>query len=193
MKRVNGFTLIELLVAMVAGAMLLGSLSWVLATLGRDYGTKTSNKELNQLAALEPALTRMIEAMAVPLAGEPIPSAVQNELRFTTSPPQAMAAVGNVNTQLSVTQQADGAALQLTLAPTVAGSFFARDEMLATGLKSITIETQPRNGSGEPRLPGLVTISFATKQGEVARISAVPRQTISGTCRFDPISLTCRR
>lgn len=192
----TGFTLIELLAAMVAGSMLLASLSWTLASLGRELRATQEAKPRQRLAAAAPILTSLIEQMMPPTKNEAAIVADPRRLVFVTSPPAALGEAGPVRATLSVRPDAPGESLYLRFEPADGWAAFppaARTERpLLRHYRQIRFEYRmPDKEDGLP--PRLVTIRLIEQGGGAARLAAAPRVTTSGDCRFDPVSMACRR
>lgn len=193
----HGFTLVELLAAMVAGSLILATLSWTLATLGRELGASKLAEPRHQLDAAAPMLTGLIEQMQPVHGNDRKYVARPRDMEFVTSPPAALGAVGAVRASLEVRRERKGDSLYARFAPQEASDNFptaARSErLLAEGYRSIGFDylMPPRGEEGLP--PKLVTISLTDSGGRTTRIAAAPRLTAGGDCRFDPVSMTCRR
>lgn len=193
----TGFTLIELLAAMVAGSMLLASLSWTLASLGRELTASQKAEPRRRLAAAAPILTGLIEQMAPPAKDEPAIVANARRLAFATAPPAALGAAGPVRAILSVRPDTVGESLYLRFEPADGRAAFppgARIERpLLRHYRQIRLEYRTAGKREDGLPPRLVTIRLIEQDGSAARLAAAPRVTTSGDCRFDPVSMTCRR
>ena len=66
MTRPNGFTLVELLVAMVAGSLLLASLSWMLGNVSHSLKAPAKDRVAAQLSQIEPTLSQLISHIQPP-------------------------------------------------------------------------------------------------------------------------------
>jgi prepilin-type N-terminal cleavage/methylation domain-containing protein len=193
----HGFTLIELLVAMVAGSLLLATLSWTLATLGRELRSSQRAEPRQRLDAVAPVLANLIEQTLPTAKDERAIVARPQRLVFVTMPPAALGATGPVRATLSVRPHQAGEALYARFEPAAAAAAFpaaARAERrLIEGYRHIRFDyaLAPKEEAGLP--PKLVTISLSDAEGRSVRLAAAPRLNSSGACRFDPISMTCRR
>jgi prepilin-type N-terminal cleavage/methylation domain-containing protein len=192
----HGFTLVELLVAMVAGSMLLASLSWTLTSLGRELRASRLAEPAARADAAAPVLAGLIEQMFPGSDESPI-IAQPRRLVFETLPPAALGAVGPVRTILDIRDRPDGQALYARFeaadryAPFPAVAREARP--LAEGYRTIRFDYRLADPKEKGMPPRLVTLSLVDRRGRVTRIAAMPRITSSGDCRFDPVSMTCRR
>ena len=196
-RRRTGFTLIELLVAMVAGSLLLATLTWTLASLGRELTSSRRAEPLQQMNAVAPVLANLIEQAFPTAKGERRIVAEPRRLTFVTAPPAALGATGPVRATLSVQAEKGGEALFARFEPADPAAAFpaaARtDRRLIHGYRQIRFGylMPAEKDSGLP--PRLVTIGLVDRAGRIVRIAAAPRLTTSGDCRFDPVSMTCRR
>jgi prepilin-type N-terminal cleavage/methylation domain-containing protein len=197
MSKSQGFTLVELLVAMVAGSLLLATLSWTLATLGRELQSSRQALSRQRLEAVAPVLSNLIEQMLPTPKGEERLAAGPQSLTFVTTAPAALGGAGPVRVTLSVRNEAGGQALFARFAPSHEAAPFpaaARAERrLAGGYRRIRFDyAMPADKEAELP-PKLVTISLADPDGGLVRLVAAPRLNSRGDCRFDPIAMTCRR
>lgn len=193
MKQANGFTLVELLVAMVAGSLLLVSLSWMLGSVTHILKASPKDETIAQVGELAPVLTRLIEQIPPPDKDVAAASIGADGASFVSQPPQALGADGMMTVTLKAEQQADGLGLVGEFEGQRQGRPWQRRDILAHGFSAIDFDARWPDAPGAPKLPSLVTIRFATREGETARIVATPRLTGGGPCHFDPISMTCRR
>lgn len=192
MKQANGFTLVELLVAMVAGSLLLASLTWMLGSVTRIFKAQPADLVIRQVGDLAPILSRLI-AQIPPPDQDIAPMDVSAEaMTFMSTPPQALAADGLMKVTLKTERRTDGLALVGQFDGMRKGQTWSRSDTLAHGFSAIAFEARWPNEPGAPRLPSLLSLRFATPDGRTARIVAAPRLNGGGTCRFDPISMTCR-
>ena len=113
----QGFTLIELLAAMIAGSLILATLSWTLASLGRELQASTFAEPRQRLSDVAPALTRLIEQAQPTAKGETRIQATPKRLAFTTTPPAALGASGAVRAELIVRAGDGGETLFARFAP----------------------------------------------------------------------------
>ena len=192
----DGFTLIELLAAMVAGSLVLATLSWTLTTLGRELRASNDAEARQRLFAAAPVLVRLIE-QAQPTAKDEQPIAAESRrLSFVTTPPAALGDAGAVRVELSVRNGAQGESLHARFEDADRRSRLpaaATERALLEDYRSIRFayELPEEKESGLP--PRLVTILLTDRAGRTSRVAAAPRLTSAGDCRFDPISMTCRR
>lgn len=192
----HGFTLVELLVALVAGSMLLASLSWTLTSLGRELRASRLAEPETRADAAAPVVAGLIEQMLPTGKDEAAIVAESGRLAFSTLPPAALGAVGPVRATLEIRGQPDGQALYARFEPTDPAAPFptaaAEARPLVEGYRSIRFDYRLADAKDESLPPRLVTLSLVDRRGRLTRVAATPRITSSGDCRFDPISMTCR-
>jgi prepilin-type N-terminal cleavage/methylation domain-containing protein len=188
-RREQGFTLVELLAALVAGSFLLVAIGWSLSSLIRLLPDDAAEARARHLAALAPRLEAMLEQMSpIGFAGE------AKRLSAGVPPPMAAGPVGPVQMTLSVRREAEGESLHARFEPVardVRWPAAAREQRLLGGFRSIRFQFERAEGTVERALPRLVTLSLDDGT-RVRRISASPRLDSDGSCRFDPVSMTCR-
>ena len=199
MKQANGFTLIELLAAMVAGSFLLASLSWTLSSLTRQLPIAPAALRGRQLERVAPVLTAMFERIRPLSHGDTSFSGERDKLTTIVPPPMSVAGAGPLRLSLSVRTTKEGQALFAVFTPLDASASLPRagagEHVLLSGYRSIELEYAgpAQGGNPLPRLPALISLRLVDPNGVTRRISATPRLTSDGRCRFDPISMTCRR
>jgi prepilin-type N-terminal cleavage/methylation domain-containing protein len=191
MTRQSGFTLIELLVAMVAGSLLLATLSWSVATLGRELKASQHVGSGRTLARVAPPLSGLVEQMLPAYAGGEEIVAGPKRLAFTTAPPAALGASGPVRAILSVRSYRGGEALFAAFE--LSDGMLVPEQRLTDPYGEIGFAYARADGAIEGLPPKLVTISFADRDGRIARLAAAPRFNRAADCRFDPESMTCSR
>ncbi|HEY5722121.1 MAG TPA: prepilin-type N-terminal cleavage/methylation domain-containing protein [Allosphingosinicella sp.] len=193
----HGFTLIELLAAMIAGSLILATLSWTLASLGRELRTSTLAEPRQRLSDVAPALTRLIEQAQPTAKGETRIVATSKRLAFTTAPPAALGAAGAVRTELIVHAGQSGEGLYARFAPADPRAALppgaAAEVPLVEGYRAIAFRYEMPKDPEAGLPPRLVTISLTDGSGRTTRLAAAPRLTAAGDCRFDPVSMACRR
>ena len=193
----QGFTLVELLVALVAGSMLLASLSWTLTSLGRELRVSRLAETAARADAAAPVVAGLIEQMFPDAKDETAILAEPTRLAFATMPPAALGAVGPVRATFDIRGQADGQALYASFEPVDPAAPFpaaAREARpLVEGYKQIRFDYRLADPPDQGMPPRLVTLSLVDRNGRLTRVAATPRMNSSGDCRFDPISMTCRR
>jgi prepilin-type N-terminal cleavage/methylation domain-containing protein len=197
MRNEGGFTLVELLVALVAGSMLLASLSWTLTSLGRELDSSRQEKIAASADSATPVIAGLIEQMYPVAKDEAAIVARPRFLAFRTVPPAALGPVGPVWATLEVRDGPDGQALYARFEPADPTASFpaaARQaRALAEGYRQIRFDYRLADPKDEGMPPQLVTLSLVDRRGRVSRVVAAPRITSAADCRFDPISMTCRR
>lgn len=192
----NGFTLVELLVAMVAGSFLLISLSWAVASLGRELRQSRTIETRDRVAAIAPALTALVE-QALPTSPGTEPIVVEvDKLAITTAPPDALGSVGPVRLSFLVRKASNLAGLYARFDPADKEAPLPKgagvEITLIRDQRDIRFEYVRAAGRDARLPPQLVTITFTGQDGRSTRLSMTPRLNSSGDCRFDPISMTCR-
>jgi prepilin-type N-terminal cleavage/methylation domain-containing protein len=193
----RGFTLIELLVAMVAGSFLLASLSWTLMSLGRELTVSRMSQSRQELAAVAPIVAGLID-QAMPRGRDEPPIITEpRRLVFITAPPAALGAVGPIRATLTVQSDVQGESLHARFEPVDPVMRFPQEaraeRVLIRHYRQIRFDYRMATDKESGLPPRLVTISLVDREGRPARFAATPRLTTSGDCRFDPISMTCRR
>lgn len=196
MKGEKGFTLVELLVAMVAGGLLLASLSWAVATMAHELRGSRIDTKVAQLQALSPVLTRLVEGAYPPGDDGSKFTASPTGLIALVSPPEVAGPIGPLRLTLDVRQTAAGKSLEALFAPVDPTEawppLLRKAQPLAKGWDDIRFEFRALPQTDRPRLPALISIVFI--DGDIERrIAIAPRLTTDGSCRFDPISMECRR
>ena len=193
----QGFTLIELLAAMIAGSLILATLSWTLASLGRELRASTLAEPRQRLSDVAPALTRLIEQIQPTAKGEAKIVATSKRLVFTTSPPAALGTAGAVRAELVVHAGQSGEGLYARFAPADPRAPLppgvAAEVPLAEGYRAIAFGYEMPKDAEAGLPPRLVTVSLTDQSGRTTRLAAAPRLTAAGDCRFDPVSMACRR
>jgi prepilin-type N-terminal cleavage/methylation domain-containing protein len=191
-----GFTLVELLVAMVAGSFLLASLSWAIAMLGRDLQVRPDAGSPAQAARLAPTLQNLLESAAFPAADGSGFTQSRTGLVAIVPPPDAVGTIGSMRLTLDVVTRAKDHDLVAHLTPVDATVLWpaklAEPQVLASGFDDIHFEYKQRAMTTGPQLPALINIIFI-RGSERTQVSIAPKITASGGCRFDPISLECRK
>lgn len=183
----GGFTLVELLAAMVAGSLLLASLSWIVGSFGRELRAAEVGQEKAHVLRVSDRLRELVEGALLDAT-----VTEQDRLKAMVAPPQSLGAVGPVEMELAVERTGKTEALfsrfgsdTQALDPAV-----TEKRMLVGGFKSISFEY----GEARPRgLPKTISIALTDLRDQTSRIVLEPRIDSDGSCRFDPISMTCRQ
>jgi prepilin-type N-terminal cleavage/methylation domain-containing protein len=190
----RGFTLVELLAAMVAGALLLASISWIVGRLGQELHDNGEHQLDAQIADIAPSLRTML-SQATPAGKEG--SSFEGKLHGLSAlvpSPMALGSVGPVTLDLDVRPTRRGQALFARVSPhgTAGNAPPSPDgEMLVDGMDDIHFDYVARPANDPVGLPLLITIRFS-KGADSAALAIAPRVTSDGRCHFDPISMTCR-
>lgn len=184
-----GFTLVEVLAALVAGALLLVTIGWSFSSVARLLPADPSEERAERLTRVAPRIEALIEqAQPSEFEGRP------DSLSAIVPPPLAAGPVGPLRLRLIVRNEAAGKSLFAAFepqSPDVRWPAAAREIRLAEGYRDIRFDYLHDGGPADRVLPRLVTISFDDGRA-VRRISATPRLDSDGSCRFDPVSMTCR-
>jgi prepilin-type N-terminal cleavage/methylation domain-containing protein len=196
MSERNGFTLVELLAALFASSLLLVGIGWALSGVRAEYERSEVDRMLVQVESTRPLIEHLIQAMQPSDRSTPLPILSRDHLSFRSSPPLALAAMGQVIVDLSVRSDARGQSLTLRLtsadagAARLASNSIEQDLLQNTADIAFSVE-QPAQFE-RPTLPRLVNVTVTAPNQKTYTISATPRLNASGSCRFDPISLSCR-
>lgn len=185
----KGFTLVEILVALVAGGLLLGSISWVIAGLSDDLkATEKWDQDLQistTASLLDDILTdaRFSDASSRPL------SRSRRKLAFQMQAPLSIGRQGYVEAQLVVEHDAKGENLKLLLP----GQELP-EAILLSDMKDIKLHYEVNaNDDGSPAFLKKIEIAISDQSGsEPQTLSIRPRVNAVGACIFDLISQRCR-
>jgi len=185
----KGFTLVETLVSLVVGAMLLGSISWVISGLGKDFKTSQQSNIPRQQMQSAKLLSRILsDARFVDAAGNPLPRS-DDRLDFMMRAPEALGMKGFVPARLQAAGM--GGAKALTLE--IAGADYPKVELLGD-LEKLDFDYSVNIGpQGEIPFVRQIAINFQRKaETKAQRINIRPHINAVGACIFDPISQQCR-
>lgn len=189
MKSEAGFTLVEVLVVLVAGSLLMVSLSWVLQGAARDFRQAVSaDAQSPRTDGLE-TLARLIEG-AQPGATQGADSFNSNEVGYIVETPTALQTPGSARLTLSVRGNSGDRQLVAELQPLSGDgpSGMPVESILLSGVSGLELDVGTASRAG---LPGPLTLEFE-QGGKQHKLIFRPRITADGICRFDPISLACR-
>jgi prepilin-type N-terminal cleavage/methylation domain-containing protein len=184
-----GFTLVELLVVLVAGSLLLVSLSWVLQGSARDFrGAVSSEAKPLTERNLGRLRTLVEQALPAPIATDPL--GASGPVYFVPAP-ETLGVAGPVRMELSVSSQNGKQDLIARFAPTQDTSvqFPPMEAALLQGMSKLALDLDEVTN---PRLPAPLRIRYEDDGAEQTLVIR-PRVTADRTCQFDPISLTCRQ
>ena len=185
----RGFTLIETLVALAIGAMLLGSISWVISGLVKDL--KAAEQSQNPRAMLDAAslLDNILgSARFTDGDGKSLKRDSAN-LAFEMLAPTVLGKPGYVSANLAAVQALNGNSLVLFLP----GSDLP-DTIVLDGADDIDFayETDSAQIYSDPYIRQ-INISVRWNAEKDAKILSVrPRIDSDGACVFDPVSQQCR-
>jgi prepilin-type N-terminal cleavage/methylation domain-containing protein len=185
--RANGFTLIELLIAMTAGALLLASMSWVVARLSRDMRQSKLGAPERELLTVSDRLASLI-ATARAGPGDDI-TLSDRQLSFVADPPLSVGPVGLVQAELRITGRPTNQQLELSLRDGLGRTIGeSRPSILLRDQQQMRFEW-----AGETGAAGRV-IAFRTVDAEGKAHALMLPLRINGdpNCQFDVISMACR-
>lgn len=185
----KGFTLIEVLVSLVVGAMLLGSVSWIISGLAKDLKVSENIEQpktvLQTGALLENILS---DGRFVDQSGRAMPRTA-NSLDFEMRAPEVLGRPGFISSKLVVIKNALGESLVLQLPGTD-----LPETLLLNNMDSISLSYKAASGPQDPSpFVRRIAITFKAKhRTEEQTINIRPRINAVGGCIFDPISQQCR-
>lgn len=184
----NGFTLVEMLAALLAGSIILITLSWSIASLASMYRPAVTPVREAEFASATDALELLLEPLR-PGAVEAGPT----YLKGTTSPPMAIGG-GAADVELRISRRKTGQALVATLRPNDRRSAEpeARPEPQVLLAEMRTIRLDYGETASASGLPAFIRVTARAFDGVDRQIVIVPRITSDGSCRFDPITMACR-
>ncbi|MEP2990036.1 MAG: prepilin-type N-terminal cleavage/methylation domain-containing protein [Parasphingorhabdus sp.] len=185
----DGFTLVETLVALVVGAMLLGSISWVVSGFTRDLKAVETADQTREIARASTFLNRILSsARFSDQDGQPFPRS-DTSLTFKTPTPLALGGTGYAEAKLDVVSDKNGQSLTFTVldadVPTT---------RIVDGAKSISFDiSESENPTYSGRFLSEVKIVVSTEDQIDPKIIKVgPKIDGVGACIFDVISQKCR-
>lgn len=186
----RGFTLVETLVSLIAGGLLLGSISWIIAGLSDDLKT---TEELDQELQISDAADLLEDILAdgrfLNASSEPLSRSSQ-VLQFQMLAPLSIGKRGYVDARLMVERSSSGESLKLhwpgqELPQTI----------LLSGMQDIELryEVDTSENGGAPTFLKKVEIAVTDQIGsEMQTLTVRPRINAVGACVFDLISQRCR-
>lgn len=182
----NGFTLVETLVSIVAGGLLLGAISFVIAGLGDDLRKSESLNENRSHAARSILENALHGARFADQNFEPLPHS-EDSLWFRMAAPAALQQQGYVNAVLQISVK-DAAKTLVLQSETNA---FPPIEILA-GQQDISLEIKEvPEAQGE--FVRAIAISYRGQgNADASEIIIHPKINGRGACVFDVISQRCR-
>jgi prepilin-type N-terminal cleavage/methylation domain-containing protein len=218
--RRHGFTLLELLVALAVSGLLLAVLSQTLGSLQlavhRALSVDANGDELERGRQMLATLL----AAALPAAAEDVAAGFvgrSDRADFVASPPDALSRLGPLRVRLLVapagrnqlglfaelrTARSGGTAAPALQRDLLIGGLQWAQLAYSAGAAGVTGSVGGASATMafqdqwvEPgRLPALVQVRWrlADEDGERQPVTVAIRRNLSGGCRFDPISLTCR-
>lgn len=191
----QGFTLVELLFALVAGSLLLVTLSGAIRGIEIQYRRHQAISDAGKVDAIGAFLTSEIDRARPPATGAAFSGEI-DRLALTVPPPRSLGSIGPVRLTLAVADGEGGKSLTARFASAIAGQVLpataVQSVVLAEGFKDIRFAYLRRGSDPATSLPRLITIQFTGQDNMVLPLGVEPRITMGADCVFDPISLTCR-
>lgn len=202
----------ELLIAMVIGVMLLILLNSTLDSV--QSGLRRIRLDAPRDSEKMTGIRFVSQALAQAFPPDPTDTHTQfigtsDRLEFVTVPPEAQATRGPVKMRLYTKLQENGQKELLMEMDTVnpenglgvnphasATRLFGELTSVSFAYKDQTVASaaDASTWNASDRLPALITLtlSFADKGKKPTVLAVMPRRSISGRCKFDLISLSCR-
>lgn len=185
----NGFTLIETLVALTIGAMLLGSISWVISGLVKDL--KAVEQRQNPRAMLDAAslLDNILGSARFADGGGQVLPRDAEKMAFEMLAPAVLGRPGYISANLAAVQALNGNSLVLSLP----GSDLP-DTIVLDGADDIDFayETDSAQIYSDPYIRQInISVQWNGRK-DVKVLSVRPRIDSDGACVFDPVSQQCR-
>ena len=189
----HGFTLVELIVAMSIGSLLLASLGWSVASLGRELAGSRALQAEQSLRAAMPAIRHLIEQARPTEPGQSGVIMSPDRYTFVASPPAALGAVGLVRVSIYV-EKGDALALRANFDPVDPQASLPLQARQPVDLVDNLAEARFDfvKADEDDRPPRLVTLHLTDRAGRRMRLAVATMINGRGACRFDPISMTCR-
>lgn len=185
----EGFTLVETLAALVVGAMLLGSISWVVSGLTGDLKAAEradSDREIVKAATL---LDRVLsEARFVDQDGTVLARSIE-ALIFEMPAPKSLQRSGLIQAKISARPDSEGQSLVFEIIDTDIPA-----TQLIGGQRLIEFEYAENNDQTYPgRFVDEIKLSIRSSDKPNPTILKFhPKINATGACIFDPISQRCR-
>jgi len=185
----KGFTLVETLAALVVGAMLLGSISWVISGLTRDLTVAEVSDQTREISQASVILNRILSSARFTDQDGNNLARSNNFLTFEMPAPDALRQSGYVRAALSSEQSAGGRALFVEFPDTN----FPKSRIL-DGVKSVSLEFVEKDDQSKPgSFLRKIKVSILVEAGnEPHLINIHPKIDSVGACIFDVISQRCR-
>jgi prepilin-type N-terminal cleavage/methylation domain-containing protein len=190
-----GFTLIEVLAALLAGTLLLLSLSAMLSSLGQELRKDKRAPDMAAVGRFAPVLTHLLETALPAADGEDRFEAASDHLVANVPPPLSLGPVGPVRFRLEAAPSNSGLGLFASIAANdpamTLPTNISQRRLIADGFREIdfSYDEQP---DATVDLPRVIRIRLVAENGKVYPLAIEPRITAAGACQFDPISMTCR-
>lgn len=185
----RGFTLVEVLVALIAGGLLLGSISWMISGLSDDLkATERLDRELQISNAANLLDEILIDGRFFNGSSQALPRSPEL-LEFQMHAPLSLSKKGYILSQLFVDRTANGARLKLGFP----GQGLP-ETILLSNVEDIELRYETSVAvDGDPAFLKKIEIAIINREGsEPQTLSIRPRINAVGACIFDLISQRCR-
>ncbi|MEP3226280.1 MAG: prepilin-type N-terminal cleavage/methylation domain-containing protein [Parasphingorhabdus sp.] len=185
----KGFTLVEILVSLVVGAMLLGSMSWIISGLAKDLkgseDIEMPKALLQSSALLEDILNdgRFVDQSGTAMARS------AKSLDFEMRAPATLGRSDFINAKLTTVRNGSGESLVLQLPGSdgLETTLFNNMEKI-----SLSYETAIDEQGSVPLVQRITITVKAKHRAQEQAINIRPRVDAVGGCIFDPVSQQCR-
>lgn len=182
----NGFTLVETLVSIVAGGLLLGAISFVIAGLGDDLRESESLGESQLQPARSILETALSSARFADEKFEPLPRSADS-LVFRMIAPAALRREGYVDAVLEVSERGEASSLVLRSR----ANAFPPVEILKDQ-QDLSFEFEDVPESNGEFVRAIAIVFRGQGDAKTNRIKISPKINGRGACVFDVISQRCR-
>ncbi len=193
-----GFTLVEMLVSLVASALLLTTLTWVVATVASQWRQSEAIADAQEnWVTTSRTLVQLIEMAQPGQSAGGLEGTAQSFSVLTLAP----LATGEDALVQATVSLADSGTLALHLTP-LAGNGQLPSALLLDGLETVRLRYARMSAQGlvwvadwspRDRLPAAVEMTVEPQGGPAPlRLIARPRLTVDPRCGLDPVTLECR-
>ncbi len=206
----NGFTLVELIVALAVASLLLGLLTEALGGITKTTRQLlTENTQQEERAVSTRFVNQALKSTLPPDPRDPGSRFVgtEQEVSFTTLPPESLRSVGSLRVRLYLDTESSGdksVFIDAESPPGQASSprFVLKRHRLFKNARSARFRFYENTGTetreldrweDATKLPSLISLAILVADDtSPISISAMPRRNVSGHCQFDNIGLSCR-